>query len=112
MRALRFDQFGEPPVLHVTDMPDPVAAPQEAVIQVEAASVNPSDVKNVAGAMEGTVLPRIPGRDFAGVVISGPPEWRGPPCGARAETSDSPATVRMRSSCRCRSMRWCANPNG
>jgi glyoxylase-like metal-dependent hydrolase (beta-lactamase superfamily II) len=44
---------------------------------VEAASVNPSDVKNVAGQMESTVLPRIPGRDFAGVVISGPPDWQG-----------------------------------
>jgi NADPH:quinone reductase-like Zn-dependent oxidoreductase len=35
---------------------------------VTAASINPSDVKNVAGAMEGTTLPRTPGRDFAGVV--------------------------------------------
>jgi NADPH:quinone reductase-like Zn-dependent oxidoreductase len=58
-------------------VPDPVASPGEAVIRVEAASVNPSDVKNVAGAMEGTVLPRIPGRDFAGVVVSDPQEWRG-----------------------------------
>lgn len=77
MRALCFDQFGGPTVLKVAEVPDPVAAPGEAVIRVEAASVNPSDVKNVAGAMEGTVLPRIPGRDFAGVVISGPPEWHG-----------------------------------
>jgi NADPH:quinone reductase len=77
MRALRFNQFGDPTVLHVTDLPDPVGTAQEAVIRVEAASVNPSDVKNVAGAMEGTVLPRTPGRDFAGVVISGPTEWQG-----------------------------------
>lgn len=77
MRALRFDRFGDPAVLQVANLPDPVETPQEAVIRVEAASVNPSDVKNVAGAMEGTVLPRIPGRDFAGVVISGPPEWQG-----------------------------------
>jgi NADPH:quinone reductase len=77
MRALRFNEFGDPAVLHVTDMPDPPATAQEAVIRVEAASVNPSDVKNVAGVMEGTVLPRIPGRDFAGVVISGPPDWEG-----------------------------------
>ena len=27
--------------------------------------------------MDWTVLPRTPGRDFAGVVISGPPEWQG-----------------------------------
>lgn len=39
--------------------------------------VNPSDLKNVAGNMEGTVLPRIPGRDFAGTVIAGPPDWIG-----------------------------------
>jgi hypothetical protein len=63
---LRFNEFGDPAVLHVTDMPDPPATVQEAVIQVDSASVNPSDVKNVAGVMEGTVLPRIPGRDFAG----------------------------------------------
>jgi NADPH:quinone reductase len=77
MRALRFNEFGDPAVLHVTDMPDPPATAQEAVIRVDSASVNPSDVKNVAGVMEGTVLPRIPGRDFAGVVLSGPPEWEG-----------------------------------
>lgn len=65
MRALRFNEFGDPAVLHVTDMPDSPATAQEAVIRVDSASVNPSDVKNVAGVMEGTVLPRIPGCDFA-----------------------------------------------
>jgi NADPH:quinone reductase len=77
MRALRFNQFGGPTVLHLTDLPDPVGTAQEAVIRVHAASVNPSDVKNVAGSMEWTKLPRTPGRDFAGVVASGPPEWEG-----------------------------------
>src|SRR6201995_4816900 len=77
MRALRFTGFGDPGVLHVTDLPDLTGTVDEAVIRVEAASVNPSDVKNVAGAMDWTILPRTPGRDFAGVVISGPPEWEG-----------------------------------
>jgi NADPH:quinone reductase len=77
MRALRFTEFGDPGVLQVTDLPDPTGTPQEAVIRIEAASVNPSDVKNVAGGMEWTVLPRTPGRDFAGVVVGGPPEWQG-----------------------------------
>ena len=76
-RALRFDRFGEPAVLQVMDVPDPVATPQEALVRVKAASVNPSDVKNVGGHMDWTVLPRTPGRDFAGVVVSGPPEWQG-----------------------------------
>ena len=48
-----------------------------AVVRVMAASINPSDVKNVAGAMKQTTLPRIPGRDFAGVVEAGPAEWIG-----------------------------------
>jgi NADPH:quinone reductase len=77
MRALRFTEFGGPDVLHVTDLPDPTGTPAEAVIRVEAASVNPSDMKNVAGGMDWTVLPRTPGRDFAGVVVNGPPEWQG-----------------------------------
>ena len=29
--------------------------------------------------MQGTVLPRVPGRDFAGVVVDGPADWRGVP---------------------------------
>jgi NADPH2:quinone reductase len=77
VRALRFREFGDPGVLSVDDMPDPVATGEETVVRVEAASVNPSDLKNVAGKMDWTVLPRIPGRDFAGVVVSGPPEWQG-----------------------------------
>jgi NADPH:quinone reductase len=76
VRALRFDRFGGPDVLRVAEVPDPVATDGTAVVAVRAASVNPSDLKNVAGAMEGTVLPRVPGRDFAGLVVDGPPEWR------------------------------------
>jgi len=79
MRALQFTEFGNPGVLRIVDLPTPAGTTSDAVIRVEAASVNPSDVKNVAGAMDWTVLPRTPGRDFAGVVVSGPPEWTGVP---------------------------------
>jgi NADPH2:quinone reductase len=34
-------------------------------------------VNNIAGPMQGTVLPRVPGRDFSGVFESGPREWLG-----------------------------------
>jgi len=77
MRALRFARFGDPSVLALDELADPVASDGFAVVRVTAASINPSDVKNVAGAMEGTVLPRTPGRDFAGVVESGPAAWIG-----------------------------------
>ena len=77
MQALRFHRFGPPGVLRVEDVGDPVATSAEALVRIEAASVNPSDVKNVAGGMDWTVLPRTPGRDFAGVVSDGPPDWKG-----------------------------------
>jgi NADPH:quinone reductase len=75
VRAIQFSQFGDPSKLQVVERPDPVAPPGMAVVAVRAASINPSDVKNVAGNMEDTTLPRIPGRDFSGTVVAGPPEW-------------------------------------
>ena len=77
MRAIRFDRFGDPAVLELAEVAAPTADAMTAVVRVMAASINPSDVKNVAGAMAQTTLPRIPGRDFAGVVEAGPAEWVG-----------------------------------
>jgi NADPH:quinone reductase-like Zn-dependent oxidoreductase len=77
MRAIRFETFGDPSVLQVTELPAPPTGDGTALVRVIAASINPSDVKNVAGAMSQTTLPRIPGRDYAGVVEAGPPEWLG-----------------------------------
>jgi NADPH:quinone reductase len=77
MRAIRFDTFGDPSVLELAEAPAPTADAATAVVRIMAASINPSDVKNVAGAMSQTTLPRIPGRDYAGVVEAGPPEWIG-----------------------------------
>ncbi len=75
MRAIRFEAFGEPSVLELVEVAAPSVSETTALVRVLAASVNPSDVKNVAGAMKQTTLPRIPGRDFAGVVEAGPTEW-------------------------------------
>jgi len=77
MRAIRFEAFGDPSVLRLVDMPAPALDERTALVRVMAASINPSDVKNVAGAMKQTMLPRVPGRDFAGVVEAGPAEWIG-----------------------------------
>lgn len=77
MRAVRFDRFGSPDVLQLATLPDPAGDAQTAVVQVKAASINPSDVGNVAGRFPQTVPPRIPGRDYAGVVLQGPPDWQG-----------------------------------
>ncbi len=77
MQALRFHEFGGFEKLKVETLPDPQPKPGEIVVRVRAASLNPSDAKNVLGRMEGTTLPRTPGRDFAGVVVNGPTQMIG-----------------------------------
>jgi NADPH2:quinone reductase len=77
MRAVRFKAFGDPSVLEVAEMAAPAVGETTALVRIIAASINPSDVKNVAGTMRQTTLPRIPGRDFAGVVEAGPAVWIG-----------------------------------
>ncbi len=77
MRAIRFEAFGDPSVLEFAEVATPSIDAATALVRVAAASINPSDVKNVAGAMKQTILPRIPGRDYAGVVEAGPAEWIG-----------------------------------
>ena len=73
MKAICIRAFSESlDNLAIEDIADLPPAPGEVKVRVMAASVNPSDVKNVQGKMEGTTLPRIPGRDFAGVVVEGP----------------------------------------
>jgi len=70
MRALRFDRYGPPSVLSLEEVEAPQPRAGESLVQICCASINPSDVKNVAGAFH-TLLPRTPGRDYAGVVVSG-----------------------------------------
>jgi NADPH2:quinone reductase len=41
MRALRFDHFGDPGVLQVTELVDPIVGDRQAVIAVNVASMNP-----------------------------------------------------------------------
>lgn len=79
MKAVQFSAFGGPDMLNYVDVATPVSAdePDSAVVRVVSASVNPSDVKNVSGHFDHTTPPRIPGRDFSGVVVEGPAEWRG-----------------------------------
>lgn len=72
MKALQFDKTGDLSALRYVDVPTPTAGPDDVLVQIKAAGLNPSDVKNVLGRFPYTTLPRIPGRDFAGVVVEGP----------------------------------------
>jgi hypothetical protein len=49
MKALYFTRFGPPAVLTVENIPRPKLREGEVLIEIKAAAVNPSDVKNVAG---------------------------------------------------------------
>src|SRR3984885_54577 len=75
MKALRFEKYGPPPVPSVRQSPVPDLKTGEALVEVHASAINPSDMKNVAGAFK-AALPRVPGRDFAGVVVAGE-GWKG-----------------------------------
>lgn len=77
MRAARMIEFGKPEALQVVEIEEPHPTPDEVLIAVRAAGVNPSDIGNLAGRFPQTKLPRTPGRDYAGVVVQGPPELLG-----------------------------------
>ena len=77
MKAIQFKSFGSPDVLELVELPRPACPEGSAIVQVRSSSVNPSDVKNVAGSFGKTTLPRVPGRDFSGMVVEGPASWVG-----------------------------------
>src|SRR3979409_2507392 len=64
MRALKFFQTGSLDNLRIEEVPMPVPATGEVLVQ---------------GKMHETTVPRVPGRDFAGVVVKGPDELLGQP---------------------------------
>ncbi|MBE1878340.1 NADP-dependent oxidoreductase [Myceligenerans pegani] len=71
MRAVVFERFGGPEVLHLGEVPEPDAGPGQVRVRVEAVGVNPFDGKVRSGAMESmfrTELPGVPGAEVAGVV--------------------------------------------
>jgi NADPH:quinone reductase-like Zn-dependent oxidoreductase len=70
MAALVIEASGPPAQsLAVRSEPVPEPGPGEALVEVHAASVNPLDAVNALGLL-GTPLPKIPGGDFAGIVVS------------------------------------------
>jgi NADPH:quinone reductase-like Zn-dependent oxidoreductase len=70
-QAVRFTQYGDPDVLEVVDVPDPVPGPGQVRLRVRAAGVNPADHKMRRGLWSGGKAlkePRGLGFDVAGVV--------------------------------------------
>src|SRR5215813_1597094 len=70
MDAVVIQESGPPAEsLAVRSEPVPEPGPGEALVEVHAAAVNPLDIANILGLL-GTPLPKIPGVDFAGIVVS------------------------------------------
>lgn len=64
-----FERHGGPEVLQYGDLPDPVAAADEIVVDVHAASVNGADWRVREGGYNAIPsFPHVLGRDFSGVV--------------------------------------------
>lgn len=71
MRALVFKRYGGPDQVAFADIPRPVPQPNEILIQVHAAGLNPVDNMTRAGKMKAILRPQLPatlGSDVAGVV--------------------------------------------
>jgi NADPH2:quinone reductase len=70
MNTIQAVRLGEPDVLEYTNLPDPVPAPDQVLIEVRGASVNYADIKARSGAYHlGKKPPYTPGLDVAGVVL-------------------------------------------
>jgi NADPH2:quinone reductase len=72
-RAVRFDRYGGRDVLYVADVPTPTAAPDEVVVQVKAAGINPGEAAIRSGAMDArfpATFPSGEGSDLAGIVMA------------------------------------------
>jgi NADPH:quinone reductase-like Zn-dependent oxidoreductase len=71
-RAVQFDRYGDIDVLEVRDVPRPVPAADEVLVQVKAAGINPGEAMIRKGFLEdrypGT-FPSGEGSDLAGIVV-------------------------------------------
>jgi NADPH:quinone reductase-like Zn-dependent oxidoreductase len=70
MRAVVFDTFGGPEVLHLADLPEPVAGKGEVLVKVTAATVNPTDT-GMRGGRQAALMTDIKPPYIAGMEIAG-----------------------------------------
>ncbi|CRM10046.1 MULTISPECIES: NADP-dependent oxidoreductase [Pseudomonas] len=71
MKALTFKRYGKSPGIEFAQVPRPVLKPNEMLVEVHAAAVNPVDNMITAGVFKPVLkfqLPAVMGSDLAGVV--------------------------------------------
>jgi putative PIG3 family NAD(P)H quinone oxidoreductase len=70
MRAIVLESYGEPDVLTLRDVPDPVAGPEEVVVEIVATALNRADLLQRRGFYPGPPMPHeIPGMELSGRVV-------------------------------------------
>ncbi|MGB0631963.1 MAG: quinone oxidoreductase family protein [Alphaproteobacteria bacterium] len=72
MKAMIFNEFGPPDVLHYEDVPDPRPGPDDVVVEVHAVSVNrvlDVEIRSGRAPHYDVTPPHIPGVDPSGIVV-------------------------------------------
>jgi NADPH:quinone reductase-like Zn-dependent oxidoreductase len=69
MKAVQLATHGDPEVLQVQEVPDPIPGPEDVLIEVKATTVNRLDLFQRAGTRPVPRLPFTPGLEAAGIVL-------------------------------------------
>ncbi|HEX4203585.1 MAG TPA: zinc-binding dehydrogenase [Ktedonobacteraceae bacterium] len=69
MQAIQFAQYGEPDVLQLQEVPDPMPGPEDVLVTIKATTVNRLDLFQRNGSRPINNLPFTPGLEAAGVVV-------------------------------------------
>lgn len=72
MKALTFQRYGKSPEIGITELPRPTLQPDELLVEVHAAGLNPIDNMITTGIFKAVLpfhLPATMGSDLAGVVV-------------------------------------------
>jgi NADPH:quinone reductase-like Zn-dependent oxidoreductase len=73
MKALMQDDYGGLDAMRIGDLPDPVPGPDDVLVEVHAAGINPIDWKVRGGALRARLeltFPDVLGRDLSGVIVA------------------------------------------
>ncbi len=70
MRAIVLEEHGGPEVLQMREVPDPMAGPEEVLVEIVSSAVNRADLLQRMGLYPGPPMAHeIPGLEFAGRVV-------------------------------------------
>jgi len=72
MNRIEYDRYGGPEVMHLARFDRPSVGPEDILVQVKAASINPVDWgirRGMMRLMTGSTFPKVMGKDFAGTIV-------------------------------------------